>query len=347
MAAYGVECVYKQMLSGVVTATRNYEDHAAEIVLLKTLGAIHRFEQVAKKPGMFEDSTLKIHSTTLQRLISIYSSRDDNSEVEFLSRELINLPGLDISNSGIPEQRAEALQATSRRAGEILRDSILKPNIKAQLNIDGTDPFPAFHRAIKAGHPDVVRIFLGMPTTSNSTLDILEQRPLHIAAERGDIPTLDTILLSDTTATAVNSHDLLGRTPLCLAAFTGKLEIVKKLIAAESNPRLRDGSARNSLHLACAGGRTDVVRFLLDWGLSPNDDTAIQPPPLHTAAAAGFHEICRLLLDHGACTDDHDGGSAEEVALQSGHGEIAAMIKAAGKRPQNRQASLTETFFVT
>jgi hypothetical protein len=337
MAAYGVECMYKEMLSGVVTATRNYEDHAAENVLLKTLEAIHRFEQVAKKPGMFEDSTLKIHSTTLQRLISIYSSRDDSSEVEFLSRELINLPGLDISNSGIPELRAEALQATSRRAGEILRDSILlKSTIKAQLNIDGTDPFPALHRAIKAGHPDVVQIFLGMPTTSNSTLDILEQHPLHIAAERGDIPALNTILLSDTTATAVNSHDLLGRTPLCLAAFTGKLEIVKRLITAKSNPRLRDASARNSLHLACAGGRTDVVQFLLNWGLSPNDDTAIQPPLLHTAAAAGFHEICRLLLDHGACTDDHDGRPAEEVALQSGHGEIAAMIKAAGKRPQKR-----------
>jgi uncharacterized protein len=338
MAAYGVVCMYKQMLSGVVAATRNYEDYAAEIVLLKTLQAIHRFEQVAKKPGMFEDPTLKIHSTTLQRLISIYSSRDDYEEVEFLSRELINLPGLDISNSGIPEQRAKALQATSRRAGEILRDSILKSTIKAQLNIDGTDPFPAFHRAIKAGHPDVVRIFHGMPTTSNSTLDILEQYPLHIAAERGDIPTLNAILSSDSTATAtaINSHDLLGRTPLCLAAFTGNLEIVERLIAAKGDPTLRDESARNSLHLACAGGRTDVVRFLLNYGLSPNDDTAIQPPPLHTAAAAGFHEICKLLLDHGACTDDHDGGSAEEVALQSGHEEIAAMIKAAGKRPQNR-----------
>jgi ankyrin repeat protein len=333
MVAYGVECMYKQMLSGVVTATRNWGDHAAETVLRNTLRAIHRFEQVAKKPGMFEDSTLKIHSTTLQRLISIYSLRDDNSEVEFLSRELINLPGLDISNSGIPEQRAEALRATSRRAGEILRDSIVNPAIKTQLNIDGTDPFPAFHRAIKAGHPDVVRIFLEMPTT---TLDILEQYPLHIAAERGDTPALDAILLSDTTATAINSHDLLGRTPLCLAAFTGKLEIVKRLINAEGDPRLRDASARNSLHLACAGGRTDVVRFLLNWGLSPNDDTTIQPPPLHTAAAAGFHDICRLLLDHGAYTDDHDGGSAEEVARRSGHGEIAAMIKAAGKRPQNR-----------
>ena len=336
MIAYGVECIYKETLSGVVTATRNYEGHAAETVLLKTLRAIHRFEQVAKKPGMFEDSKMRIHSTTLQRLISISRSRDDNSEVELLSRELINLPGLDISNSGIPEQRAQALQATSKRAGEMLRDSNLKSTIKAQLNADGTDPFPAFHRAIKAGHPDVVRIFSQMPTTLNSTLDILEQHPLHIAAERGDIPTLDAILLSDTTATAVNSHDLLGRTPLCLAAFTGKLEIVKRLIEAKGNPSLRDKYARNSLHLACAGGRTDVVHFLLNWGLSPNDDTPIQPPPLHTAAAAGFHEICRLLLDHGAWTDDHDGRSAEEVALQSGHGEIAAMIRAAGKRPQNR-----------
>jgi ankyrin repeat protein len=328
--------MYKETLSGVVTATRNYGDHAAEMVLHKTLEAIHRFEQVAKKPGIFEDSKLKIHSTTLQRLISIFSSRDDNSEVELLSRELINLPGLDISNSSIPEQRAQALQATSRRAGEMLRESNLRPTIKAQLNADGTDPFPAFHRAVKAGHPDVVRIFSGMSTTSSNTLDILEQHPLHIAAERGDIATLDAILLSDTTATAINGRDLLGRTPLCLAAFKGKLEIIKKLIAAKGDPRLRDGFSRNSLHLACVGGRTDVVHFLLKLGLPPNDNTAIQPPPLHTAAAAGFHEICRLLLDHGALTDDHDGRSAEEVALRSGHGEIAAMIRAAGKRPQNQ-----------
>jgi len=314
-----------------VKTARSWTDHDAELVLLKTLKAIHRFQQIAQDPGIFEDSELKIHSTILQRLISIYRSKGDDSEVELLLMELVRLPGSCTSNSGIPEQLAQAFQATSKRAAETLRGLHLGSTIKANLDLTGTDPFPAFQRAIKVGYPDVVRIFCGMLPQTISTLDILEQHDLHIAVEQGDLTALDAIILSQPTAAAINCRDVLGRTPLCLAALTGKLEAVKRLVHANGDPRLRDRSARNSLHYACAGGWVDVVSYLLNCGVSPNDNTAIQPPPLHVAAAAGSHEICRLLLDHHAHTDDHNGTSAEDVALQSGHAEIAAMIRSAGK----------------
>jgi ankyrin repeat protein len=332
--AWRIQYVYKDMLSGIVTMPRNWTDHGAELVLLKTREAIHRFEQIAKKPSMFEDSKLKIHSTILQRLISIYRSRDDDSEVELLLTELASLPGSETSNSGILEQLVQALQATSKRAGEMLQDFDLGSAIKAHLNLDGTDPFPAFQRAIKAGHPEVVRSFCEMLAQSSNALDILEQHNLHIAAEKGDLMALDAIMLLQSTAAAINSRDVFGRTPLCLAAFTGKLEVVEKLVNAKGDPRMRDGSTRNSLHFACASGRADVVHFLLRWGVSPNDDTPVQLPPLHIAAAAGSREICKLLLEYNAFTDDHNGRSAEDVALQNGHLEIAAMIRSAGKRPQ-------------
>lgn len=327
-----IQYVYEDTLLKIVKTPRSWMDHDAELVLLKSLKAIHRFHKIAQVPGMFEDSEQKIHSTILQRLISIYRSKGDDSEVELLLMELLRVQSSSTSYSDIPEQLAQAFQATSKRAGETLRLLRLRPAITARLNLTRTDPFPAFHRAIKVGYPDVVRIFCETLPQTISTPDILEQHDLHIAAEQGDLTALEAIIVSQPTVSAINCRDVLGRTPLCLAALTGKLEAVKRLVRANGDPILRDASARNSLHFACAGGWVDVVGYLLNCGVSPNDNTAIQPPLLHVAAAAGSYEICRLLLDHHAHTDDHNGTSAEDVALQRGHSKIAEMIRSAGKR---------------
>ena len=95
-------------------------------------------------------------------------------------------------------------------------------------------------------------------------------------------------------------------TALHLAAFSGRLEIVKLLIDHGANTAAENDNGELPLHLVSQGqyvskeNGVGIVQLLLDRGADVNAPDSHQDTPLHSASSLGRLEIARALLDHGA-----------------------------------------------
>ena len=90
-----------------------------------------------------------------------------------------------------------------------------------------------------------------------------------------------------------------GLTPLLVASYLGKVEVVRELLArgAPLNAELKPGDAPSAsrppaayagatpLYAAAAGGHTEVVQVLLEWGAPLTTAKGNGATPLHTACA--------------------------------------------------------------
>jgi uncharacterized protein len=118
------------------------------------------------------------------------------------------------------------------------------------------------------------------------------------------------------------SHD--GWTPLHLAAFFGRLELVKMLLDSGA-PMLAVSNNNESnlpINAAAAGRRNDVVRLLVERGCPPDARASDQGyTALHLAANNGNVDLVEYLLRSGADRSLRTGAgqTAQDLAVQQGH----------------------------
>ena len=118
------------------------------------------------------------------------------------------------------------------------------------------------------------------------------------------------------------SHD--GWTPLHLAAFFGRLELVKMLLDSGA-PMLAVSNNNESnlpINAAAAGKRDDVVRLLVERGCPPDARASDQGyTPLHLAANNGNVDLVEFLLRSGADRNLRTGAgqTAHDLAIKQGH----------------------------
>jgi ankyrin repeat protein len=122
-----------------------------------------------------------------------------------------------------------------------------------------------------------------------------------------------------------------GFSPLGLAAFFGRTEIVELLLksGAEVNRPSANPQRVMPLHSAVAGQHFKVAQILIAHGADVNASQAEDFTPLQAAAANGQAEMVRLLLDHGAdpSARTKDGRSALDMAQALGHAEVVEILK--------------------
>lgn len=154
-------------------------------------------------------------------------------------------------------------------------------------------------------------------------LDIFEATAL------GYIDRLRERLDEDPTRAAAFSAD--GFTALHFAAFFGKAEIARALLAAGASV---DATSTNEqrvqpLHSAAAGRHHEVCRVLLAAGADVDARQGHGFTPLHAAAQHGDTELVELFLsagaDPGAPRDD--GETPAETAEAAGHMDVARRIR--------------------
>lgn len=130
-------------------------------------------------------------------------------------------------------------------------------------------------------------------------------------------------------------HDPLDFKPIHAAAEEGNLPAVGDLI--KKDPRLvgaRDWDDLTPLHLAAFHGHKEVVEFLLEHGAEVNARTTAWVTPLHFAAQIGNREVVELLLAHKAKINavDSKGWTPMNRAQKWGHPEMAEFLKQQGGR---------------
>jgi ankyrin repeat protein len=156
-------------------------------------------------------------------------------------------------------------------------------------------------------------------------LDVFE------AATAGDAKRVAALVDADRSLTDAVAKD--GYTPLGLAAFFKRRDVVKALLDRGAKPSLpsRD-QGFTPLHSAvatdAAGGEREIVRLLLDAGADPNAKSREGGTPLHTAAFTGDLEIAEMLLAYGADPNatDPKGLTPLDVARDRRNVEVAALF---------------------
>lgn len=149
---------------------------------------------------------------------------------------------------------------------------------------------------------------------------------LFDAIQSGDMRAMEEAFGS---AEPVPVHNPDGWTPLHLAAFYGRAEMVEWLLehAAEVHAVSDNAMANHPLHAALAGERDPaVVAHLITAGADVNARAAGGVTPLHLAAARGDEAMVRLLLEAGAQSAPmEDGKTPADLARERGHGEIGGL----------------------
>lgn len=150
---------------------------------------------------------------------------------------------------------------------------------------------------------------------------------LLIQSMRGDLPELVDYLMKN--RARINVRNRNGETALSIAAYTGKLPYVKRLVEAGAEVNFYGWAP---LSYAAYNGHLEVVDYLLKQGAEVNATTENGSSALFFAARFGHIEVIRLLLKNQADPKivNENGDTAVDWAMKSKNTDIADLLRAAG-----------------
>jgi ankyrin repeat protein len=147
-----------------------------------------------------------------------------------------------------------------------------------------------------------------------------------------------------------DNNDVLfgGGTPLQVAAYAGRVDVVKFLLDHGANIHDRsEWKNTEAVEKAAWTGGADVVEFLLDHGATVNGtDRDYTDCPVYAAATCGHADVVKILLAHGAAGSPilmpavrNAMGRAHPGDLNTGtpqeFQEVLAMLKAMPSAPRS------------
>ena len=154
-------------------------------------------------------------------------------------------------------------------------------------------------------------------------------------AKSGDLEGVKAALNSGTDVNAKNGQ---GVSALWAAAFDGKVEVIRVLLAngagidaAVAVPGPDEEPVEvTALHVAAANGHLPAVRVLKEAGADVNYAGSDGMTPLMVAAVGGHADMVKYLLDSGADAKrkNKKGQTAAELAKKKGNKEIVKLLNA-------------------
>jgi len=153
--------------------------------------------------------------------------------------------------------------------------------------------------------------------------------PLIIASYQGRIEMVEALI---TAGADKDKSDNDGYTPIFWASYNGHLEVVQALIAAGADKDKSDNDGYTPIYGASQYGHLEVVQALLAAGADVNKADNDGYTPISRASIRGHLEVVQALLAAGADVSkaDNDGRTPIYAASYKGHLEVVQALVAAG-----------------
>jgi serine/threonine-protein phosphatase 6 regulatory ankyrin repeat subunit B len=162
-----------------------------------------------------------------------------------------------------------------------------------------------------------------------NALDHEEGTVLHRAVIDDQSPNLKMLRFLLRKGAHVDARRKGIETPLHLAVFLGRADVVNMLLAHGADVHARGNFGQTPMHLASfPQGYPEIITILLAHGASLNERQNNRATPLHLAAMGHNTEVMTLLVNKGAdirLADAH-GATALHYAAQSGNGSAASVL---------------------
>jgi hypothetical protein len=152
---------------------------------------------------------------------------------------------------------------------------------------------------------------------------------IHDAARSGDLGTLEAFLAA--APEQVNARDVIGHTPLTLAAAYGRWEVFRFLVANGADVNVVTYSGQTPLHCACQHDLVDMVELLFKRGAGGSmgvRDVFGGYTPMLRAVQRGNGNVVSFLFRHGALPDETtvEGWNALHLAAKCGHRHLYGLL---------------------
>jgi ankyrin repeat and SOCS box protein 13 len=121
--------------------------------------------------------------------------------------------------------------------------------------------------------------------------------PLLVAAQSGDVDGLRKLIAG---GLSVNSTNFDSVTPLHEACLAGRLSCVQLLLELGANVNARNIDGATPLCDACHHGNIECAKMLLEANADVNPKLCFFTSPLHEAVIRGNHQVVELLIERDA-----------------------------------------------
>ena len=207
-----------------------------------------------------------------------------------------------------------------------LTELIQKGHIEAAFSLLEQNPTLADHVGPDGVSSALLALYYGHRELAETILESKSSLDLYEAAAFGRTNEVEQLI--ETCDLNALSHD--GFTPLHLAAFFGRQDTVRALVAnrAELNIVSNNPLGVTPLHSALANKHESVARELVFEGADVNKPTVTGWTPLHYAAQQGNRPLALFLKEHGAVpTVGTEGKSPADLALECGHVQLLDILQ--------------------
>ena len=154
--------------------------------------------------------------------------------------------------------------------------------------------------------------------------------PLHVAASNEDVEIVDLLVLGKADVDA--KDDMIGGTPLHVAATAGYSMVMLRLLRARANVNVRTADGETPLHMASRHGQAAAVRILLDHKANPQfvyeNRVALETAVIH--GHSGVVEEFGKTLGFEVCGGRTKGELSLRLAAQVQDSEILMMLVLGG-----------------